>query len=188
MADLNISDLTAGAALTGAELFETEVPGSPAASRKHTAAQIAAYVSSVLGRQGFRYTIDLDSTADSDPTAGLLKFDNASIPSATFIYIDDETTDGADLSTYFGTLGATGFVRIVAENDPGVWALFAWSALTDGTGYWKLAVTYHAGAGAFSDADAVLVIFDSDENTGEGNVTGLSIGTALDLFNVPTFL
>lgn len=181
MANKTIGDLAAGGALTGTEKFEVEVPGTPAASQHNTATQIAAFVASVLGRPGFRYTVDLDSTADSDPGAGLLKFNNGTFASATFVYIDDATIDGVDLSTYFGALGSTGFLRLVSANDPGEWAVLRWTSVADGTGYWKFGVAVQASAGSFEDGDEVLVLFDSDANTGTGVATDAIFDAAGDL-------
>lgn len=112
-----------------------------------------------------RYTIELLNTTDSDPGPGLLKFNNATPASATFLYVDDATSDGVDLSTYFLGLGATGYVTIQSVADAGEWAIFKWTAITDGTGYFKFAVTSYASLGTLDDADPVLVSFDSDANT-----------------------
>lgn len=181
MALKTIGDLTNGGVPSGSSKVEAEVPGTPNTSVHHTFTQIAAFVASVLGRPGFRYTIDLDSTADSDPGAGLLKFNNATLASASFVYLDNTTADGADLSTYLGSLGATGFLRLVSSNDPGEWAVFKWTAITDGTGYRKIAVTYQAGLGSFEDSDEVLVLFDSDATGSSGVATDSIFDAAGDL-------
>jgi hypothetical protein len=41
---------------------------------------------------------------------------------ATFLYVDDSTSDGVDLSTYFAGLGATGYVTVQSVADAGEWA------------------------------------------------------------------
>jgi hypothetical protein len=128
-------------------------------------ASLAAAVANVPAQ---RYTIELLNTTDSDPGAGLIKFNNATPASATELYIDDSTSDSVDLSTYFTALGATGWVKIQSALDAGEWAIFRWTAITDQTGYFKFAVTPQASKGTLDDADAVLVTFDSDANTGSG--------------------
>jgi hypothetical protein len=128
-------------------------------------ASLAAAVANVPAQ---RYTIELLNTTDSDPGAGLIKFNNATPASATELYIDDSTSDSVDLSTYFTALGATGWVKIQSALDAGEWAIFRWTAITDQTGYFKFAVTPQAAKGTLDDADAVLVTFDSDANTGSG--------------------
>lgn len=128
-----------------------------------------------------RYTIELLNTTDSDPGPGLLKFNNATPASATFLYVDDATSDGVDLSTYFLGLGATGYVTIQSVADSGEWAIFKWTAITDGTGYFKFAVTSYASLGTLDDADAVLVAFDSDANVSGAVATDVIWDAAGDL-------
>jgi hypothetical protein len=132
-----------------------------------TEAAVKTYVdAAVAGTSGNipaqRYTIETANQTDSDPGAGLVKFDNATVASSTNIYIDDSTSDGVDLSTYFASLGATGFIKIQSVADAGEWAVFKWTGTTDGTGYWKFAVTPQASKGTLDDADAVVILFDSD--------------------------
>jgi hypothetical protein len=116
-----------------------------------------------------RYTIELANTTDSDPGAGLIKFNNGTPASATELYIDDSTSDSVDLSTLFASFGATGFIKIQSVADAGEWAIFKWTAApTDQTGYFKFVVTPQASKGTLDDADAVLIEFDSDANTGSG--------------------
>jgi hypothetical protein len=108
-----------------------------------------------------RYTVELANTTDSDPGAGLIKFNNATPASATELYIDDSTSDGVDLSTLFASFGSTGFIKIQSVADAGEWAIFKWTATTDGTGYWKFTVVPQASKGTLDDADAVLIEFDA---------------------------
>jgi hypothetical protein len=109
----------------------------------------------------FNYKIDTGSTADSDPGAGLLKYNNGTQSSATFLYIDDVTDDTAtDLSTFFASLGSSGFIHLIQSNDASKWQLWKWTATpTDGTGYWKFAVTLQANAASFADDVDVQAIF-----------------------------
>lgn len=136
-----------------------------------TAADIVAVGGGAANAPVLRYAIELANTTDSDPGAGLIKFNNASPASATQIYIDDSTSDGVDQSTYFASLGQTGFMMIQSVADAGEWAIFRWTATVDGTGYWKFTVTPQSSLGALDDADAVLITFDSDANAGVGDVS-----------------
>jgi hypothetical protein len=131
-------------------------------------ADIAALSGGSINIPAQRYTIDTGSTADSDPGAGLLKFNHATPSSATAIYIDDSTNDSVDLSTFLASLGATGWIKIQSEDDAGEWMIFRWTAVTDDTGYFDFTVTHQASKGTLDDADDVLVSFDSDANTGSG--------------------
>jgi hypothetical protein len=144
--DVNITD--AGGYYTGTEV-ETALQ------------EIGAALQSAGKVPAQRYDIELANTTDSDPGAGLIKFNNATPASATELYIDDSTSDGVDLSTLFASFGAAGFIKIQSVADAGEWAIFKWTATTDQTGYWKFAVTPQASKGTLDDADAVLVEFDS---------------------------
>jgi hypothetical protein len=122
-----------------------------------------------LGLSGFRYAIELANTTASDPGAGLLKFNNAALVSVTALYIDDSTVDGVDLSTFFASLGTSGFVRLTSASDVTEWRVFKWTAaLTDNTSWWTLTVIDQAGTGTFEDADEVQVLFLQLSASGAG--------------------
>jgi hypothetical protein len=113
------------------------------------------------------FVSDQSSTADSDPGAGNLRWNNATPTSATQLYIDDETADGVDLSTYFASLGDSGFIKIMAAVDE--WQLWKWTAApTDGTGYWKFTVTLQASLGTIDALDDIKVLFDDHGAAGSG--------------------
>jgi hypothetical protein len=124
---------------------------------------------SALGLSGFRYAIDLDSNAASDPGAGLLKFNNVTLASVTALYIDDSTVDSVDLSTLLASLGTSGLVKVTSLADKTEWHVYKWTATpTDNTGWWTFAVTHQAGTGTFEDADEVQVVFLQLSATGAG--------------------
>lgn len=109
----------------------------------------------------FQYLSDTGSIADSDPGAGLFKWNNATQSSATFIYFDDATTDtGTDLSNYFATLASnspTGILHLA--NTAGDFQIFKWTAITDGTGYFKFAVIHQVSSASFADNIPAHVAF-----------------------------
>lgn len=109
----------------------------------------------------FRYTSDTGSTADSDPGAGLFKWNNATQSSATFLYFDDETADtGTDLSAFFSELSASNDSGIIhLANEFGHFQLWKWTAITDGTGYFKFAVNHLVSSASFADDVSVSVLF-----------------------------
>lgn len=110
--------------------------------------------------KGLTYTSDTDSTADSDPGAGLFKWNNGTQSSATVLYFDDTTADGAGVSASFWTTAAAGFLYLQQADDSTRWQLWRYTAVTDGTGYRKLAVTFLAiGANPIQDAKTVYCIF-----------------------------
>jgi hypothetical protein len=137
-----------------------------------------------------RYVIDLASQSDGDPGPGKLRFNNATAASATKIFLDDETSDGVDLSTALLDLGASGYLRIQSVADVGEWLYAKWTAMTDDTSYFDIAITVLASKGTLDDTDAVLVTFDA-KGSGGGGGGGIDvggIGLAIDLVNIPTFI
>lgn len=109
---------------------------------------------------GVQYTADTGSTADSDPGAGLLKWNNATQASATFLYLDDETADAVSLTTWWAALEAGGFCYLQHATDQDTWQIWEVTAVTDASGYVKLAVTLLANGGSFADADPMLVTLE----------------------------
>lgn len=106
---------------------------------------------------GVQYDADLGSTADSDPGAGLLKWNNATQTSATFLYLDDSTSDGASLTGWWSALDAGGFIYLQHATDQDTWQIWEITAVTDASGYVKLAVSLLANGDAFADGDSMLV-------------------------------
>lgn len=149
-------------------------------SRRTTAQDIADLATGGGGGGSpITYTIDTGSTADSDPGAGLLKFNNASQASATMIYIDNATADAVTMTTLFASLAQTGFVTLVQSDDPTFWRIYKITAVTSASGYYKLTVVNQAGSASdFADAVSVLLAFDSDASTSA--FTGGTLTSALN--------
>ena len=107
------------------------------------------------------------TTTDSDPGAGKIRFNNASLSSATAAYVDDEDANGTDISAWVqsfddvtGNATNRGRLRVTKSNSLTVWHTFKISgAVTDASGYTKLALTYIDGAGSLADADKVFISF-----------------------------
>lgn len=126
----------------------------------------AAYVSAGGGSgggsaPGVQFIAELGSTADSDPGAGLLKWNNATQASATVLYLNDASDDGVSLTSLWPNLDAGGFLYLQHATDPDTWQLWEVSAVTDATGYAKLGVALRADGGAFADGDPMLVLFQN---------------------------
>ena len=107
------------------------------------------------------------TTTDSDPGAGKIRFNNSSLGSATAAYVDDEDANGTDISAWVqsfddvtGNATNRGRLRVTKSNSLTVWHTFKISgAVTDASGYTKLALTYIDGAGSLADADKVFISF-----------------------------
>lgn len=123
--------------------------------------------------KGLTFTSDTGSTADSDPGAGLFKWNHATQASATELYIDDSTTDAVALTTFWASLGSSGFIYIQQQDDSTKWQLWKWTATpVDGTGYRKFTVALQANGGSI--ADAKLVNFDFSGASASGSVTSVA--------------
>ena len=132
-----------------------------------------------------------NSTADADNGAGKIAWNNATIASATVLYVDDVDDAGATIQPYVDTWDAVtnttakGYVQITKEGTTSTYALFKVSGVvTDATGYSKIAVTHIVSNGSFSDGDGVGVQFvqsGSDGSDGSGSMSNfiLSDGSAV---------
>lgn len=132
-----------------------------------------AIAGAAVDLRGLTFTSDTDSTADSDPGAGLFKWNNATQSSATVLYFDNATADGVSLTTLWGSLGEVGFIYLQQGDDATRWQEWKWTALpVDGTGYRKFTVTLQAAsASAIQDNKLVLADFET-------SVPGAVVGPA----------
>ena len=114
------------------------------------------------------------TTTDSDPGSGIIRFSSTTLSSATAAYIDDLETNGTDVSAWLqsfddvtGNATNRGRIRVSKANTLDVWHVWKISgAVTDATGYTKLALTYIDGAGALADEDKVFLSFTASGEDG----------------------
>ena len=115
-------------------------------------AAVTAKTLSDIEQQFIRYTYDDSSTADSDPGAGKLKFDNADPTSATFIYIDDVDADGNTQRNWFqsiGTVSNFAWLTVRSFNNPDIYIVYVVTgAPTLASGYVKIPVMQLTDQGA----------------------------------------
>lgn len=101
---------------------------------------------------------DLSSTADSDPGAGCIRWNNADPDLATELYISDDDGAGGDLAALFATLGSGGFVYLQGSSDSAArdnlqkWQI---TSVDAESGYTRLGAMLQSSNGAISDT-AVL--------------------------------
>ena len=125
-----------------------------------TAAIVRSSTASPTELKGLIFTSDTDSTSDSDPGAGLFKWNNATQGSATQLYFDNSTVDGISAATFFASLSAGGFLYLQQGDDSTIWQLWKYTAIADGTGYFKFTVVLQAKSAAnFADAKTVYTNF-----------------------------
>jgi hypothetical protein len=106
---------------------------------------------------GLVFTSDTDSTTDADPGAGLFKWNHATQASATALYVDNADADGITVTTFFASLGSTGFIYLQQADDRTKWQMWKWStAPTAGSGYYKFtSLVLQAQGGSIADAKSV---------------------------------
>jgi hypothetical protein len=133
---------------------------------------------------GLRYTFS-STTTDSDPGAGTLRLNNATMASVTAAYIDNLDSDGATVTAALdtwddSTATVKGILTIRSAGTPASFAQFNVSGtVVDGTGYRKLTLAHLASNGAFGNGDAISVQFTRTGDNGGGVSTGKAIAMAL---------
>jgi hypothetical protein len=144
---------------------------------------------------GYRFGFST-TTSDSDPGAGTLRANNATIGSVTQLYIDNVDAGGASVTAWLDSLDDStntahrGYLRLQKAGNPAIWAEFSVNgSVVDGTGYRKVPVAFVASNGTFSNSDALVLTFQRTGNVGaSGSGTGdlLSTNNLSDVANAAT--
>jgi hypothetical protein len=126
------------------------------------------------------------STSDADPGAGKIAFNNGTLGSVSILYVDDVDDASATISGFVQSWDdvsngvARGIVTVTKEGTPSTYAMFkVTGAVTNATGYSKVAVTHVVSSGTFSNTDGVGVHFSYSGVDGTGDITGVTAGTNL---------
>lgn len=101
---------------------------------------------------------DLSATADADPGAGNVRWNNASPDLATVLYVNDVDTDAGSLTSVWSALAVGGFVYVQASGDSDrrdTWQKWQVTSVTDATGYAKIGVSLQDSNGTFVDDEPV---------------------------------
>jgi hypothetical protein len=123
------------------------------------------------------------TTTDSDPGSGNVRLNNATQNAATEIYIDDEDSDGTNVSGVIALLAGgnnpssvLGYVTIRKEFAPENFITMKITTLTSASGYTKLVGTVEASSGAtpFSDTDNLYFSIDVSGDKGDPGAGDLS--------------
>ena len=123
------------------------------------------------------------TTSDADPGAGKIAFNNGTLSSVSVLYVDDADDAGADISGFVqswddvSNTTARGIVTVTKEGTASTYATFKISgAVTDASGYTKVAVTHIVSSGTFSDDDGVGVHFSySGADGSDGDMTSFTL-------------
>ena len=128
------------------------------------------------------------STSDADPGGGKLAFNNGTISSANTIFIDDNDDNGVDISTFVqswddaSNATARGIILVTKEGTASTYAMFkVTGAVTNASGYSKVAVTHVVSNGTFSNTDGITVQFSYSGNDGAGSLTNVVGDTTPEL-------
>jgi hypothetical protein len=159
---------------------------------RRTTAQDVANLSGAGATElrGLLFTSDTGSTADSDPGAGLFKWNNATQASATFLYFDNQTQDSVTATSFFATLRAGGHIYLQQASTPSKWHLYRIVSVELATGYYKFGVVSVAAGTAIDDNESTLCDF----RTGQldvwafacsDRVTNITAGTNLGSMHAP---
>ncbi|WEN13708.1 hypothetical protein PY254_10670 [Rhodanobacter sp. AS-Z3] len=130
------------------------------------------------------FAADLSATADADPGAGKLRWNNAAPASATMLYIDNVDGGATSIAAAWASLNVGGFVYVQGVTDAarGNWQKWQVASVATGTGYAKIGVSLQASAGTFADTDPVeLTLQQPTPSPGidRGVLSGLSIASGV---------
>jgi hypothetical protein len=107
------------------------------------------------------------TTTDADPGAGKFRLNNATIASATIMYIDDLEYNGTNVEAWVqswddvtGNDTNRGRIRISKANSLDTWMVFkVTGSITNASGYSKVSLVYIDSAGTFTNDDTFFVAF-----------------------------
>jgi hypothetical protein len=127
---------------------------------------------------GLKFTYSTTVT-DADPGAGIFRFNNATFASITSIFVDNVDFNGVTVTTLLDSWDDStntahrGTLRFQKVGDPTVFREFTISgAVTDGTGYRKIAVTPVVSNGTWTNGNTFVVLFTRTGNVGATGATG----------------
>jgi len=171
-----LAGIESGATDAAASAVAADASATAAAASATTAANSAAAFAN-------KYTFST-TTAMADPGTGILRFNNATYASVTAIAIDDLTADtnNPDINAYIATWDDStstikGFLHIFEDQNPGNFAIFSVTGLTDNSGWAELAVSHIASNGTIDNTDPIRVQFKRTGDKGDTGATGATGAT-----------
>lgn len=124
------------------------------------------------------YTFDT-GTAQEDPGTGKVRFNNATISSATEMYLDDLDDASVDVQAFLRTIDDStstikGHFRISNKFDSTDFALFTISATNEEPGYFLVSCAYVSGsASSFTNGEDVIITFARTGDVGSTGAQGI---------------
>ena len=135
-----------------------------------------------FGGAAFEYTYDSSFTNDSDPGIGKAKFNNTTLNSVAYLYINETDTNSLTATSFLETIDDSssnikGHFSVAKKTDPLVYTLFAITGTHTKSGnYYKVPVSYLSGDTTLTDELNVVVTF---QRTGDKGDTGLTGATGI---------
>lgn len=146
---------------------------------------------------GLRFAFE-SSTSMAAPASGGVRFNNATLASATALAINASDAGSIDVSDFIAawddsTNTPKGYFVARKEGSGAVEYIYSITSVTDNTTWLQLAITYVSGAGALSAADPLyltplLVGNKGTDGAGTGDVVGpsSSVDSEIALFDLTT--
>lgn len=167
---------SASTATTQAGIATTQASNAAtSASTATTQAGIAtAQAAIAVSAAGFTYTYDSTTTA-SDPGSGKLRFNNATIASATALYISETTglaqAIAAEIATWDDSTSTIHTkLHLFKQSDPATFVIFSVTGTLTDNGSWDtLTVAYVTGSGSIANNDLLTI---QSLRTGDKGDTG----------------
>lgn len=150
-----------------------------------------AGVGGAAGSAGYEFLAS-NTTTDSDPGTGTLRWNNGTQASATILYIDNVDGDSTSLAVLWASLTAGSLLTVTDAADANVWQLWKVNAAPiNGTGYYKFPVTLQAQEGGnIANTSSILLGVDGAAaplaDGDKGDVVVSSSGTVWTLDSAVT--
>ncbi len=136
--------------------------------------------STVTGPTGPRGGVDYvfsTTTADADPGSGIFRYNNATLASVTFIYIDNVDNLGNTQTTWYdlwddSTDAVKGFITIQGTTGSVVNQFRITGNVTVATGYYKIPVAFVSGAALPTNNASNIIDFTRTGNVGANGANG----------------
>jgi hypothetical protein len=127
-------------------------------------------------RGGVQYTFGA-STADSDPGAGNLRFNNATKASITFIYIDILDETGANMTNWYdtwddSTSSIPGYITVITNTGSDASVFQVTGAVISAAGYYKIPVAWVSGTIPTAGSTTLLLSFNRTGDLGTQGTQG----------------
>ena len=119
----------------------------------------------------------------ADPGAGFFRLNNLTLASATEMYVDIETADGADFNSILSAINTGDRMYVQNSEDSIERLLVTVSSTTDNTGWWTIVFTVDDSNSTFTDNDrfAMLLMLGS-----QGSSTPAAIHQSLGTITAAT--